>query len=228
MADCQIYRFPHPLVDTLADHHPVDHGLDVVRLPSGKLGRFVYVDHLAVDPGAHEAGLADLVDHLAMFAPPPANDGRHNHRPRTRGHIHDVFENHLRRLLTDRFAALVTNRVAQPGHQQPQVIVDLGHRGHRAAGVADACPLVNGNCRLQSVDDVHVGPLELVQELPRIDRKALDILALSLGIKRVVGQRTLARPAGPGDDHQPVARNVQIHVPQIMHPRAANADTFAV
>ena len=87
----------------------------------------------------------------------------------------------LGRLLPDRRAALVAMGLAQPGHQQPQVVVDLGDRGHRAARVLAAGPLVDRDRRLQALDQVDVGPLHLVQELPGVNRQAFDILPLPFG-----------------------------------------------
>ena len=132
----------------------------------------------------------------------------------------------LGRLLLDRRAALVAMRRAQPGHQQPQMVVDLGHRGHGAARILAAGPLIDRNRRLQALDQIDVGPLQLMQELPGVDRQAFDILPLPFGIQRVEGQRAFARTAGAGDHHQPVAGNIEIDILQIMDPGAANADRF--
>ena len=73
-------------------------------------------------------------------------------------------------------------------------------------------------------DQVDVGPFHLMQELPGVDRQAFDVLPLPFGKQRVEGQRAFARPAGPGDDDQPVAGDVEVDVLQVMHPGAANAD----
>ena len=66
-------------------------------------------------------------------------------------------------------------------------------------GLLAAGPLVDRDRRLQALDQVDVGPLQLVEELPGVDREAFDILPLPLGIERVEGQRALARAAGAGD-----------------------------
>ena len=118
----------------------------------------------------------------------------------------------------------VAARLAQPGVEQPQVIVDLGDRGHRAPRVVAAGPLVDRDRRLQALDQIDVGPFELMEELPGVDREAFDILPLPFGIEGVEGQRALARAAGAGDDHQPVAGDVEIEVLQVVDPGAADAD----
>ena len=154
---------------------------------------------------AEEAGLADALDRLAVLALAAAHDRRQNHHPRAAGPGQQRFQNLLRRLLADQRAALAAGRFAQPSIEQPHVIVNLGDRGHRAAGIMAAGPLIDGDRRLQALDQVDVRPFELMEELPGVGRKAFDILPLSFGIEGVEGQRALARPAGAGDDDQAIA-----------------------
>ena len=73
---------------------------------------------------------------------------------------------------------------------------------------------------------IDVRLLHHLQELARIGRQALDITALPLGIDRVECERGLARPGKAGDDHQPVARNVDIDVFEVVLARAAHRDGF--
>ena len=150
VADRQLDRLGQPVANPLANHHAIDHRLDVVRPLADQLGRLVDVDHLAVDPGAEEAGLANRLEHVAMLALAAADHRREDHRPRPVAQGEQVLEDLLGRLLPDRLAALVTNRLAQPRHQQPQVVVDLGHRGHRAPRVGRAGALVDRDRRLQA------------------------------------------------------------------------------
>ena len=132
------------------------------------------------------------------------------------------------RLLADRSAALVTERFAQAGHQQPQVIVNFGDRGHRAARIRLPGTLIDRYRRLQALDQIDIGPLHLVQKLPRVDRKAFDVLPLPFGENRIEGQRAFARAAGAGNDDQLVARQIDIEILKIVHPGATNLDEFAV
>ena len=178
----------------------------------------------AVDPHPHEAGLLDRLEHVAVRAAPAAHHRREDHHPRLLRQRANRLLDLGRRLLRDRRAALRTGHVAHPGHQQPQVVVDLGDRGDRAARIRIAQPLVDGDRRLQALDAVDVGPLHLVEELPRVDRQALDVLPLPLGQQRVERQRALPRPADAGDHHQPIPRNVDVDVLQIVRPRPADGD----
>ncbi len=87
-----------------------------------------------------------------------------------------------------------------------------------------SCPLVNGNGRLQTFDEVHVRTFELVEKLSRVGGKALDILPLPLGIKGVEGQGAFARPAGSRNYHQPVAGDVEVQILEVMGSDPANAN----
>ncbi len=193
-----------------------------------QLGRAVQVDHQAVDAGPVETRLADRLEDLLVLPLAPANHGSQEHQAGSLGHGQEAIEDLLGRLLADRGAALVTARLAQPGIEQPQVVVDLRHRGDRAAGIAGPRPLVDRNGRLEPLDQVHVGPLELMEELAGVEREAFDVLPLALGIEGVEGQGALPRPTGTGNHHQPVARDVQVDVAEVMDAGPADADLLAI
>ncbi|MPM86728.1 hypothetical protein SDC9_133819 [bioreactor metagenome] len=110
------------------------------------------------------------------------------------------------------------------GVKQPQVIVDFGHRGDGGARVAARGALLDGNRRRQSFDVIDLGLLEPVEKLPGVGRKALDIAALSLGIKRIEGERRLAGTGQPGDDHQLVARDFDVDVFEVVLACAPDDD----
>jgi hypothetical protein len=132
--------------------------------------------------------------------------------------------NLLNRLLPHRQAAGGAEDFAHASKQEPQEVVDFGAGGDGAARVRRAGPLVDANDRLQPFDRIDFGPLQLLDELPGIDRQALDILPLPLGKQRIKRQAALAGPAGASDHHQLIARNVEIDILEIVCARAANAD----
>ena len=82
-----------------------------------------------------------------------------------------------------------TVRRAQPGEEQTEVVVDLGERAERAPRAGLPGMLVDGDGRRQALDQVDVGPLELVEKLAGVTRKALDVPPLPLG------DRSCRRPA---------------------------------
>jgi hypothetical protein len=220
----KLHRLGQPSSHAGPNHDPVDHRLDVMRLLMDQLRRMFDVDHLPVHPGANESRLPDRCENLAVFALATPDHRRKDHRASPFDHRRQLVDDLLRRLLPDRLVALVAANLAEPGHQQPEIVVNLRHRRHRAPRISAASPLVDRNGRLEPFDQIDVRPLHLVQELPRIHRQALDVLPLALRKQRVERQRTLPRAARAGYHHQPVAGNIEIDVAKIMRTRAAYAD----
>ena len=97
------------------------------------------------------------------------------------------------RLAHDFLAAGSADRPADPGVEQPQVVVNLGRRPDGRARVADAVLLPDRNRRADALDRVDVRLLHPLQELARVGRQRFDVAPLPFGIDRVEGQRRLAR-----------------------------------
>ena len=74
------------------------------------------------------------------------------------------------------------------------------------------------------LDHIHIGLVHQLQRLSGVGGQALHIAALALGIQRVKRQAGLARTTQASDDHQLVARNVQVDVFQVVRARTADAD----
>jgi hypothetical protein len=73
-------------------------------------------------------------------------------------------------------------------------------------------------------DDVDVGLVHQLQELARVRRQALDVAALALGVQRVERQARLARSRQARDDDEPVPRDVEVDVLEVVRARAAHPD----
>ena len=114
--------------------------------------------------------------------------------------------------------------LAHPRIQHPQVIVDLRHRADRRAGVLAGGLLRDRDRRAQPGDQIDVGLGHLAEELAGEARQALHVPPLPLGIEGVEGQRTLPRPADPGEADQPVPRQDEADVPQVMLAGALDED----
>ena len=153
-----------------------------------------------------------------------SHHGGQDHGPRPLGQRQDGILDLLGRLLQNIRATLVTGGRTEAGHQQPQVIVDLGDRRYGTAWILNAGPLVDTDRRLQTLDQVHIGPLHLVEKLASINRQAFDVLSLTLGIQRVKGQAALARAARPGNHDQLVSRNIKVDILQVVSPSTTNPD----
>ena len=102
------------------------------------------------------------------------------------------------------------------GVEQPEVVVDLGDRADGRPRVARGGLLVDRDRRRQPLDEVDVGLVHLPEELACVGRQRLDVAALALGVDRVERQRGLAGARQPGEDDQPVARQLDRDVLQVV------------
>ena len=82
----------------------------------------------------------------------------------------------------------------------------------------------DGDRRGQAVDPLGGRLIEPLQKLPRVERKALDIPPLPLGIERVERQARFAASADAAEHDQLVLRNVEIDMLQIVDGNAAQFD----
>ena len=76
----------------------------------------------------------------------------------------------------------------------------------------------------QPVDRVHLGHGHLMEQPPGVGRDRLEIPPLRLGVERAEGQRRFARAGDAGEDHQGVARNLDVDVLEIVLPGPAYVD----
>ena len=220
-----LQRVGEPLLHPLADHQPVDDDVDGVLLLLVERRRVGgEVDHRAVDPRADEALAGHLGELLLVLPLLPADVGGVDHQPRPRRQAHHPVDHLLHRLRADRLAAGRAVRHPDRGVEQAQVVVDLGDRAHRRAGVLRHRLLLDRDRRRQPLDGVDVGLLHLLEELPGVGRQRLDVAPLAFGEQGVEGQRGLARPRHPGDHHQPVAGDVEVEVLEVVLAGAANRD----
>ena len=124
----------------------------------------------------------------------------------------------------DRHVAGRAVRLAQPRHENPQVVVDLGDRADGAPRRVARVLLLDGDGRREALDVVHLRLLHLADELPGVGAEALDVAPLALGVDRVHGQRGLARAARAAADGQLVAGDVDVDVLEVVLPGAADLD----
>lgn len=108
--------------------------------------------------------------------------------------------------------------------QNFHVVANLSHRADGAARGADGVALLDGDGRGDAFDAIHLRLVHAVEELSRVRRERFDVAALAFGIKRVEGEGTFARTAQTRDDDEPVQRQIEIKVLEIVVPDAAQAD----
>ena len=202
----------------------VDHRLDGVLLAQFQLGRVVQFADFAVDAGANESAVTQVVQHLQMFALALVDHRRQQHPAAVLGLRHDLVDHLADGLGLQRDAVLRAARRADAGVEKAQVVVDFGDGAYRRPRIVRGRFLLDGNGRRQAFDVIDIRLFHHRQELPGIGRQRLHVAALTLGVNGVEGQGRFARPGQTGDDDQPVTGQVEVDVLEVMGAGAANAD----
>ena len=202
----------------------VDDDVDVVLLGLLQLRHVAGVDRAAVDAKAHVALRLHLLEQLDELALAIADDRRQDHQSGLRREGERRVDHLADALRLQREAVVRAVRRAGASEQQAQVVVDLGHRADGRARVVRGRLLLDRDRRRQALDDVDVGLVHQLQELARVRRQALDVAALAFRVERVEGQARLARSREAGDDDEPVPRDVEVDVLEVVRARAADAD----
>jgi len=172
----------------------VDHRLDGVLPAQFQLGRIVQFIDLAVDAGADEAPVAQVVQHLRMLALARADHGRQQHPAAVRRLAHDLIDHLADGLRLQRHAMFRAARRPDPGIEQPQVVMDFGDGADRGTRIVGGRFLLDGDGRRQALNVIHIRFFHHRQELPGIGGQRFHIAALTLGIDGVEGEGGFARP----------------------------------
>ncbi len=219
-------RLREPPPQVRLHHQPVDDDRDVVFVLLVELDLLVEAQQLAVDLGPRVALEPHLVEQFAVLAFAAADDRRHHHEfgPLLQGH--QPVDDLLLGLAGDLVAALGAVRGPDPRPEQPQVVVDLGHRPDRRARVARGRLLVDRDRRREPLDRVDVGLLHQPEELPRVGGQRLHVAPLPLGVDRVEGKARLAGPGEAGDDDQRVPGQLDVDVLEVVLPGAGDDDSL--
>ena len=174
------------------------------------------LDELAIDHGAHESLLARRLEEIAELAFPPAHERREDLDLRAvRPGEHRVGDL-PGALALHRAPAVGAVRRSRPRVQQAQVVVDLRHGADGRPRVVAGGLLLDRDRRGEPLDRVDIGLFHQPEELPRVGGERLDVAPLAFRENRVERQRRLARAREPGDDRQPVARDRDIDVLEVV------------
>ncbi len=188
----------------------------------GQPDRLGQIAHLAVDPGPWISLAGQLLQELLVFPLASAHHGREHLEPGPFRQFHDLIDDLLGRLASDRSPAVVAMGMPDPGEQDPKVVVDLRDRADRGPRVPGRRLLIDRDGRAQALDEIDVGLLHLPEELPGVRREGLDVAALALRIDGVERQRRFARPGEAGEDDQRVPGQLQRDVPEVVLPGAVD------
>ena len=224
VAQRRLERFGEALAHVVAHLEAVDDDVDRVLLRLGELGQLVDLVDLAVHAQARETLRAQFGEQVELFALAVGDDRRKDHQLgfcRQAEHVVDHLRHGLR---LQRQLVLGAEGRAGAREEQAQVVVNLGDGADRRARVVAGRLLFDGNRRRQALDQVHVRLLHQLQELPRVGRERLDVAALAFGVQRVESERGFARSGQSRDHDQPVARQVEIDVFEVVRARTADAN----
>ncbi|MDQ0742922.1 hypothetical protein QFZ62_000230 [Clavibacter sp. B3I6] len=210
--------------DVVVRDEAVDHHGDVVLVLLLELGRRAELDELPVHDGARVPSggeLREQVDELALLL---RHDGADDLVPRAGLELHELIGDLLHGLAGDALPADGAVGDADAGPEESHVVEDLGDGADRGPRVAVGRLLVDGDRGAQALDEVDVGPVDLAEELARVRGERLDVAALALGEDRVEGEGRLAGPGEAGEDHQRVARDVEVDVTEIVDTGTTDAE----
>ncbi|SIN18114.1 Uncharacterised protein [Mycobacteroides abscessus subsp. abscessus] len=103
------------------------------------------------------------------------------------------------------------------GVQHPQDVGQAGHGAHGGAGgAAGAALLLQGHGRGHALDGVHLRHARLVDQPTGVGGHGFQVAPLGFGEQRPEGQRGLPGPGDPGEHDDGVARDLQVHVAQVV------------
>ena len=219
-AEGGFHRVGEALADAFLDHEAVHDHFDGVLELLAELGRIAQLDQLVIDPGPRVALGGEFLEQFDEFALAAADHGGQDLEAGALRQFQQLVDDLLRGLLRDGLPADGAVRAADTGPQEAHVVVDLGDGAHGGAGVLAGGLLVDGHRGREAFDEVDVGLVHLAQELPGVGGERFDVAALALGEDRVEGEGGLARAGEPGEDDHGVARQVEVHVAQVVLARA--------
>ncbi len=202
----------------------IDDHVDVVFLGLLEAGQIGRLDGLTVHPEPNEALRLHVGEQFGELALAVAHHRRQHHEPGAFGQRQHRVHHLAHALRLQRQGVVGAEGRAGARVEQAQVVVDLGDRAHGGARVVRGGLLLDADRRAQALDHVDIGLVHQLQELPRVGTQALDVAPLTFRIERVERQARLARSRQPGDDHQLVARDVDVDVLEVVGARAPHPD----
>ncbi len=181
----------------------IDDDLDRVLAALIELRRIVEFPHHAVDASADEAARAQVGDELGVLALAVLHDGGEQHQPRSLPLCEHLVDHLAHRLRREVEPVLRATRHARSCVEEPQVVVDLGHRADGRARIVRGGLLLDGNRGRQPLDVIDIGLLHHREELPGVGGKRFHVTPLALRVEGVEGERRFARAGQPRHDDQP-------------------------
>ena len=176
-----------------------------------ELRRFEIHD-LAVDPRSSITKSLRANDHFFMKSLPAPHDRAEDHNLFSFMNAGDAIQDLAPRKGHNQVAALHAVLSPYLGVKQSQVMVNFRHRGDGRLLPALAQPLLNRHRGRNAGEEIDVGARHDLKKLARVGGKTIDVTPLPLGVDDVKRQRRLSRAAQAGNDHESIARNIQVDI----------------
>ncbi len=210
------------MLDSGLDQEAINHDFNGVILALIEREIVFEIHQFAIDAGAGEAVLYELLHFFLEFAFAAASDGRHDHDPVIGRERHDTLHDLVGGLAGDGLAAIRAMGHADRGIEQAQIIVNLGDGADGRTRTAAGGFLFDGNRWAEAIDRIDVGALHLIEKLPGVGGKRFHIAALAFGINRIEGERGFPGAAQTRNDRQSIPRNLDVNILQVVLARAAH------
>src|SRR4029453_3879918 len=182
-----------------------DHDVDVMLLkPPQALGelRSPEVEQLAVDTSSAITQPSRAGDHFLMETFAPAHDWAQYHHLFAEIGTTDAIEDLAGTEGPNCATALDTMLFSDFRIEQPQVVIDLRHRGNGRFLATLAEPLLDGDRRRYPGKQIKIRLSHDLKKRPRVRRKGGNVTPLSFRVDGVKGQGGFSRAAQAGDDHE--------------------------
>ncbi len=216
----RLYRIAQPGLEIRfrfrRNDQPVDHQLNIMFFVFGQFETLLKFGCHPVDPGPNKAIRPGLGQHILKSTLTTFGHRGQQLKAGSGREAGHLLDNLLGTLLFDLAPAVVAMRCADPGKEDPQIVVHLGNRADRTARIFANLLLLNGNGRAQTADEIDLGLFHLPQKLAGIGRETLHVTPLPLGIERIKGQRRFTTAAHPAKNNHLVTGNLQVNAFEVV------------
>ena len=223
---CRLEGFGQAQRQVITHLEAINHHFDGVLLVQLQRGRIGEIAHLPIDASTNVALGRQVLQQLGVLPLAIAHHGRQQHQLGAFGLGQHLIHHLADGLGGERDGVGRTARLADPGKQQTQVVVDLGDGADGRARVVGGGLLLDGDGRREPLDMIHVRFLHQGEELAGIGGERLHIAALAFGIEGIERQGRFAGTGQAGDHDQLVAGQNQIDVFEVVGAGTPDHDFF--
>ena len=215
----RFHRIRQALPDAFTHRQTVDDYRKAVLFIFLQTDILIQCAHLTIDKHTHIACTPHIVEHTHMLALAPPHQRCHHHKAASLRQLQHLVDYLLHALLLNELAAFRAVRFTCACEQKTQVIVYFRDRTYGRTRIAACCLLVNGNCRAQAFDVVHIRLVHLSQKLAGVGRKRFHIAALAFSVNCIKGQAAFTAAAEACDNYHFIARYFYRYIFQVVLSR---------